>query len=275
MKKTIKVERREQLVGLADTIVYAQKEYWCGISARQLRLSFLKARQCFPYDDHERRWPLLVFLCGGSFHKMDRNAWMGELAWFAKNGVAVASVEYSVLPYTKWPEQLQEIKQAIRFLRAHADDFMIMPDKIALMGESAGAYFATVAGLCGENREYDVGEHLEQPSTVSAVVDWYPPVRFAGPLPPGKESPIKVSLEGFLDPTTLVSPASPPFLMLHGTNDNTVPDSQSDMLYDALEKAGVKADLYKIDGADHADVEFAQTEVKQIILDFLKKQMDF
>ena len=98
MKKTISVQKAEPLALLASEVVYDQSAYWSNSTARQLKLSFMKPRQHAP-GDPEGDYPLLVFLCGGAWMKVDRNAWIPELVYYVKHGFAVASVEYSVLPY--------------------------------------------------------------------------------------------------------------------------------------------------------------------------------
>lgn len=267
MIRTIAIEKEEPLILLADRVVYRQKMYWGNATARQLSLSFLGPRQS-PKNPLPPQ-PLLIFLCGGSFQKVDRCAWMPELGWFAKAGYSVASVEYSVLPYTKWPEQITEVKAAIRFLRAHAGEFNILPDKVALMGESAGGYLAALAGLTGETRQWDTGEHLEQSSAVQAVIPWYPPVHTSGPQPDN----IRVDLTGFLDLTELPAAGAPPFFILHGTKDATVPCSESQALYEALQRQGVQSDLLLLEGARHSDAHFIQAPVKKEILTFLNRHL--
>ena len=262
MRETLCFQPAEPLLGLADNIVYMQKEYWGKCTAYQLSLSFLAGRG----KTHLR--PLIVFLCGGAFQRMDRNAWMPELSYYAKRGYAVASVQYSTLPTTRWPEQIREIKQAIRFLRAYAGQFSIDAGRVAIMGESAGGYFAALAALWGEQRTHDTGEHLEQSSAVKAAVCFYPPVRLTGSVPG-----IQVDLTDFVDLCGEVTAHSPPFLLMHGTEDKSVPLGQSEDFYAALQAAGVESILCMVERAGHADVYFAQPEVKERVLAFLDRHL--
>jgi acetyl esterase/lipase len=260
MKKTITVEKKDPLILLANTIVYSQRPYWCGSTANILSMSFVAPRQFFPYDVRGIKYPVIVFLCGGGFRQMDYGAWMGELAWFAKRGYAVASIQYSTDGGAKFPQQATEVKEAIRFLRTHANDLRINPDKIAIMGESAGAYLAAFTGLTNGRKEYEVGGNLDKDSSVQAVIPWYVPCNMR-------------HSNDFPDLDTMVDSNAPPFLLLHGSADDLVKVEQSEILYQALEKAGVPVDLYIIEGANHGDVHFAQTEVKEIILSFLDKNL--
>ena len=74
-------------------------------------------------------------------------------------------------------------------------------------------------------------------------------------------------------PISYVTKDAPPFLLLHGTNDHTVPYTQSEAMYEALTEAGADADLIAIEGADHADLHFFQREVWKIIADFFKEKL--
>jgi acetyl esterase/lipase len=261
MKKTIIVEKKEPLLVLADTIVYSQRPYWCDSTANVLSLSFMAPRQYFPYDGPKKTWPVLVFLCGGGFARMDRSGWMGDLAWFAKKGYAVASVEYSTDGGSAFPQQITEVKEAVRFLRTHAGELHINPEKIAIMGESAGAYLASFTALTNGKKDYEAGGNPGVDSSVRAAIVWYTPCNLGG----WKDYP---------DLSTMVSKNAPPFLLLHGSADELVKPEQSEMLYAALEKAGISADLYFIEGANHADAHFVQSEVKEIMLAFLNKVLD-
>lgn len=74
-------------------------------------------------------------------------------------------------------------------------------------------------------------------------------------------------------PVSKVTPDAPPFLLIHGTKDSTVPFSQSEELYDALEAAGCDVTLLALDGAEYADLMFFQDEVWQQIIAFFKRTL--
>lgn len=267
MKETIHVPVTAPLIGLASEIVYTQKPYWCNATYSQLKLSLLKPRKYYDYDPDDK-YPVIVFLCGGAMEQMDRNVWMGELSWFAKRGWAIACVEYSTHPRTKWPEQIHDIKCAIRFLRAHAKEFGLDAGRIAAAGESAGGYLALAAALSGNMPEYDVGEYPEQSSTVQAVLAWYPAVSCM-------HTAVQLHVDTSAMPDLLdwVTPDAPPAMLLHGTADQLVPHSESERMYEALKKAGVPADLYLLEGAHHNDAPFIQECMKERMLQFLEKHL--
>ena len=268
MKRVLPLKREDDLVCLARNIVYKQKPYWCNASCRQLSLSLLKPRNYFDYDP-VKTYPLIVFICGGGFEKEDNTVWVPELAYFAKHGYVVACVDYSVLPYTQWPEQIQEIKEAIRFLRANAEQFGIIPDRVAVMGESAGGYLSSLAGVSGETREYDTGSNLDQSSAVQAAVPWYPVVNMLA----HDFSKLHLDLHEFVDCTELITPDTPPFFIVHGTGDEQVPHTESEYLYQKLQEAGVESELVLVEGAGHADAAIIQDEIKEMMLEFLDEHL--
>lgn len=280
MKKIVEFKCAEPLIWQADEIVYLQKPYFCSSTVRQLKMSFMTARKHFHYDKSVIS-PCIVFICGGAFQMRDRNVWMPELVYYAKKGYAIASVEYSVLPFTEFPEQLQELKYAIRFLRAHAEEFRINPDKIGVMGESAGGCLATLVGTTSETKEFDVGGYLDQSSAVQAAVPWYSIARVSDvgrrerklDKLPDDSLKIRVRLDNFPDATQYITKNTPPFCIMHGDADELVPYKESDYLYEKLTKAEVDTEYYLIKNANHADVQFAQPELKDHIVNFLDKYL--
>lgn len=270
MRKVIQVPRDEEVVTLASDIVYGQRQEWCHAKYRQLRMSLMKPRCNYSYDE-DKNYPLIVWLCGGSFAEVDRNVWIPELVYFAKQGFAVAAVDYSVIQLTRYPDQLVDIKEAIRYIRAHAQEFHIDPDRIAVMGESAGGYLSILAGMTGQDQTFDNGTYPEFSSEVQAVVAWYPCVEMEWLVPGRKDVNMAEDVENFPNLSGMVKEGMPPCLLLHGTADQLVPAKHSETLYRALEEKGNTVDFYLVEGADHADRPFVNTEVKQIIADFLKQ----
>ncbi len=303
MKKTFSLDRSENCVCLASRVVYGQKQHWCNAVTRQLTMSFMCPRRYFHYDTDETQ-PVIVFICGGGFEKQDTHVWVPELAYFAKHGYSVACVDYSVEPFTVWPEQIEEIKLAIRYLRAHAKEFHIDPDRIAVMGESAGGYLAALCGvtsgtgmydkpvtdsyrrsfLCGPvgPDEFTQGEYLDYSSDVQCVVPWYglfdrTKMKETGMYDTAtggyKKRVPTARTNDMPDLTPMVTKDTPPFCMVHGTGDHQVDFSQSELMYDALQAAGVDAELLIVEGAEHADAAIVQTAVKEEIVRFLDSHL--
>lgn len=275
MKKEIDVHVTERIIGLATEIEYGHRWDWCSSHYTPLKLSLLRPRRHFYYDPLTEVYPLLVFICGGGWTEMDRSVWIPELTWFAKHGYAVASVDYSVTARTRFPMQAEDVKAAIRYLRAHAEEFGINADKIVVMGESAGGYLSGLITLSGKHTEWDVGENLGVSSAVQGGVCYYPGVDMtknpANDSPENRDPakdflPRDVGMYPALQ--NMVTPDSPPMMILQGDADTQVHYSQAELLYEALEKNGVRNEYYLIHGAEHADAHFVQEEIKEMILKF-------
>ena len=300
MRTEIEVNSAEQMITMGADLVYAQKPYWCGAGFYPLKMSLLRPRAFFEYDDKTAPMPVIVWLCGGGWTETEHNVWIPELTYFAKHGFCVASVSYSLSPTWFFPEPVIDIKQAIRFLRAHAEQFHIDPERIAVMGESAGAHFAAITAASNGKPEWEKGEYLEYSSSVQAAVAWYTPVNMAdlegrGEVESYRTRPqtLTCGLEyepqsisaGVLhvrdhdklcremDPRTYIDGDTPPFMLLHGTGDTLIDISNSEALYRSLQEAGVRSDLLVIKGAQHGDQAFIQPCVKDRIIQFLHEVM--
>jgi acetyl esterase/lipase len=271
MRKQIKVEIKEAQVSMASEIIYRQRNILSNAPSQPLCLSIIRPRNPYNKNDQEYILPLIIWLSGGGFTTMDRNVMVPELTWFVKRGFAVASLDYTVTYRSHYPAMVEDVKSGIRFLKAHSKEFKLDTSRIALMGDSAGAYLSSLCALTGKIKEYDTGEYLDYSSEVQAAIPWY------GTARPSDRTPditkVAYDLPAFADVTKFVSRDSPPFLILHGDKDSQVPLSQAELLYDTLQKAGASADLVVLEGAEHADVAFIQEETKQLILDFLKSRL--
>ena len=228
--------------------------------------------------------PLVLWVHGGAFQLGDRR----ELPpTFPVNsvfsrlnaaGIACATIDYRLALEASFPAQLHDLKAAVRYLRAHAPELGIDPERIGAWGESAGGHLASLLGLTGGREDLEGGIGAQgHSSAVTVVVDFYGvsslPAMPSRQLPDGllggpmiAAVPAGTSLEpGFmlvggsddLDRLTAASPlghvtaAAPPFLLIHGDSDGLVPLSQSEMLADALDAVGVRHELVVIEGADH------------------------
>jgi acetyl esterase/lipase len=271
MKKTITVQIKEPAVLLAGDITYGQRKAWGNAAYRPLKLSLMRPRGYIA--DKKQNLPLIVWLCGGAFTEVDRNIWIPEMVWFAKRGYAVASIDYSTTYRSRFPELVEDVRLAIRFLKANAGEYDINPERVALMGESAGGYLAALCAVTGKNKQFDTGGFEGYSSEVQAAIPWYPPVCLSAMTIDPAIITVPHDIAAFIDITQYVKGNIPPFLILHGNNDGIVPLSQGEMLYDSLQKAGAEADLIVLEGADHGDTAFVQPEIKQIILDFIKKTL--
>ena len=295
MKKTLKPETTKPQYVVTTDITYAQVDSWFGHCRRDLKLDLI-----YPEDGEGKTYPCIVWICGGAWQRMDKAAHLAYLGTLAQEGFVVASVEYRtsnegthpmqlcdrMRSLVGCPVQLCDIKAAIRYLRAYAKRYRINSEKFGVMGESAGGYLTCMAAL-DQDKKLDTGEYLEYSSQVQAACPWYPPTD-ASHFPYDDVEKAAMSSESLLmgfnvmthpqeayenSPVSKVTPDAPPFLLIHGTKDSTVPFSQSEELYDALEAAGCDVTLLALDGAEHADLMFFQDEVWQQIIAFFKRTL--
>ena len=272
MRKTVKVEISEPLVLLASEIIYGQRKGWCNGSSVPMALSLIRPR-LYSENDKENILPVIVWLCGGAFTSVDRNVWMAELAWFAKRGYAIASIDYSVNYRSHYPELVEDVKLAIRYLKAHHAEYSLDTSRIALMGESAGGYLSAFCALTGENREFDTGGYEDQSSSVQLAIPWYPVIRPSKGESGGGNIILPHDWLKFANLVDFVKPGAPPFLILHGSADTVVPCSHGEELYESLTKCGCDAELIIVEGAGHADAAFVQESIKKEILSFINSRL--
>lgn len=287
MIRTMNIEKKEPVVMLGTGLVYKQVPFWCKGSFRPLTVSLLRERCHFSYDPPAKKQPVIVFLCGGGWSETDPTVWMAEMAFFAKRGYAVAAVQYSVSGQAPFPEQIVEIRQAIRYLRAHAEELRLDPERMAIMGESAGGHLAAITALSADRSEFDSEEYRQYSSAVRAAVICYGPNalpeyddmgRLGGNQLNAVEKLVRCKalseqpeLMRRVDCRAYVTKDAPPFLLLHGTEDALVPVSQSDAFYKTLTETGVPAEYLRIEGAAHAGAEFFQEQIKEAVLEFLDR----
>ena len=220
-----------------------------------------------PEEESDEGRPLVIWIHGGGWLGGDKDPC--PLAFMAGSGFVVASTTYRFSHEAIFPAQLEDCKAAIRWLRAHSVRYGIDEERVGVAGASAGGHLAALVGTTGGTDRFDVGDHLDRPSTVQAVCDICGPTDFFGtPLPEG--DPMAVALtdawerlvgapaetanrEKFdaANPIAYIAEDCPPFLIIHGDADELVPAHQSELLATALREHGVDVTLEIVPGADH------------------------
>ena len=271
---------KPQYVQVSD-ITYAQVDSWYDHCRRDLKLDLI-----YPEDMSDKRYPCIVWICGGGWMRMDKSAHLSYLSTLAHQGFVVCSVEYRTSNEGCYPMQIEDVKAAIRYLRAHADRYRIDKEHFGAMGESAGGFLTCMAAL-DHDKVHDVGEYLEESSSIQAACPWYPPTNLSTFKYKDAEE-CAASMESLFlgynimrnikeaynsSPVSKVTKDAPPFLIIHGINDQTVPFEQSEELYDKLIENGCDADLIALEGADHADLQFFQDELWDRIIEFFKTKL--
>ncbi len=232
--------------------------------------------------------PLIINIHGGAFRAGSKEQEV-PLEYLAQ-GYAVASINYRLSQHARFPAQIEDCKAAVRWLRAHADEYRIDSNRFAAWGISAGGHLAAMLGTTGNTRQFDVGICLDQSSGVQAVVDYFGPTDFllmdAHRLPTGMthdpaDSPESQFIGGAIqenrdkaakaNPIAYITAGDPPFLICHGDADPLVPHHQSKLLEAALKKAGVPVTLYTVKGAGHG--RFNDSKVPQMTRAFLAEHL--
>jgi acetyl esterase/lipase len=230
--------------------------------------------------------PLIIWVHGGAFRMGSKDDHV-PLDFLAE-GYAVASLNYRLSQHALFPAQIVDVKAAVRWLRAHAEEYGLDPNRFAAWGESAGGHLVAMLGTAGHVMEYEVGEHLEVSSRVQAVVDYFGPTDFlqmdAHRLPHGMIHDVADSPESELvggpiqehpervaraHPIAYVDGDAPPFLIVHGDQDPLVPYHQSQLIYAALKEAGTTVIFYTVAGAGHGG--FTDPKVKALTKEFLSR----
>lgn len=281
MKEVLKINVEKPQYVTITGITYAQVDSWYGHCRRDLKLDLI-----YPEDFSGKTYPCVVWICGGAWLRMDRSAHLAYLSKLAQSGFVVASVEYRTSNEGEYPMQIQDVKAAIRYLRAHADRYRIDTEHFGVTGESAGGYLTCMAAL-DEAVSLDVGDYLEQSSKVQAACPWYPPTD-TSKFPYQNAEQCAASPESLLlgfnvmrnpkkgyenSPVSKVTKDAPPFLIIHGMNDHTVPFSQSESLYEILEANGCDVTLLALEDADHADLQFFQDKIWERMISFFKEKL--
>lgn len=283
MKKSIHVEVVRSGLFMDTNLTYAQVPGWSEFSTKDLKLSVI-----FHYGQ-EKLLPAIVWICGGSWCHVDHNIHLPNLVDLARQGYVIVSVNYRNSNEVKFPGQLEDIKAAIRYIRANACKYQIDVNHIGVMGESAGGHLAGLAGTTSGSSEFDLGANTEHSSDVQAACCWYMPAdlhlteeeshyrsEFEGGSSAvtqllGKNAKDYPELANRANPMNYVTDHTPPFLLLHGENDGLVTMRQSELMYDALVQKGVPAELYIVEQAGHADLKFFQPDIMNLVIGFFNR----
>ncbi len=203
--------------------------------------------------------PAVMVIHGGGWFGGDKaDAYNSEVSKsLATEGFVVFSVNYRLVPKARYPAQLDDVQRAVRWVRAHADEYGIDAKRIGAIGDSAGGHLASLLGT-RETRDNSDEKLSTFSSKVKCVVDLYGPSDFMTDISTSKlpnfatnlvknlfgikrEDALELYREG--SPITHVDKNSAPFLIMHGDKDPLVPADQSNRLADALKKAGVEVKL--------------------------------
>jgi acetyl esterase/lipase len=233
-------------------------------------------------------------------------------AWFANNlkkaafdalgkqllesGFAVISINHRSSSDAPYPAQINDVKAAIRFVRANANKYKIDPSFIGITGYSSGGHLASLAGTSNAVKEFTVGKKTvdiegnvgnfgSASSSVNAVVDWFGPIDMAlmneCKRPKEGNSPEAALIRGnpkdnldmiaLLNPITFIDEADPQFLVIHGAADDIVPVCQSELFSKALQEKRLLMEFIAVPEGKHGPVTFNEKSLEKMSSFFLKE----
>ena len=238
-------------------------------------------------EESRRPTPLIVFIQGSgwTFPKLGHE--LAQLSWYAQSGYAVATVTHrNANEGHAFPAYLQDVKTAVRFMRAHAQEYAIDPERICLWGTSSGGNTALLIGLTADDPRYKTEEYAQESDGVSCIIDCFGPTDLKTMLdenPDLRKESVFTGLLGTQDEQDVMRNMSPlclveenkdypPFLLIHGDADTLVPYAQSDAMYRLLHDKGYDARLIKVIGAPH-EGSFWSRRLHGLIMDYLHEKL--
>ena len=216
-------------------------------------------------------YPVVVHIYGSAWFSNNSKG-MADLGTIVNAlldaGYAVVTPNHRSSADAKFPAQIHDIKGVIRFVRAHAAEYRLDPSFVATSGFSSGGHLSSLAATSGGVAELEgaVGGNLGFSSRVDAACDWSGPVDLnymsCGAAQDTWNHAPEEAVMGFsfkgneerfraLNATTYIDPADPPVVIFHGTEDNVVPNCQGSHFYELLDKAGIRTELYLVEGGGH------------------------
>jgi len=209
--------------------------------------------------------PAAVFVHGGGWSAGDKSNFRRQAARLAARGFVTVSINYRLAPRAEYPAALHDCKAAVRWLRAHARDYGVDPDRIAAVGGSAGGQLVALLGTTADRKEFEGEVGVTGVSSRVAAVVAFNPVVDLVPVGTGDNPEGRSITVGYLGCVPAANPArwaeaSPinhvrsgvvPFLILHGNADRLVPYPSSVEMVRRLQAAGGRAELFTATGAPH------------------------
>ncbi|MDR1141204.1 MAG: alpha/beta hydrolase, partial [Planctomycetaceae bacterium] len=232
--------------------------------------------------------PVLIVIHGGGWVAGNKDAAGGWAHQYVPYGFAVVGLNYRLKPDFKMPTQIIDCKSAVRWLRAHAKEYNLDTEHFGAWGHSAGGQLSALLGMNNATKEFDLGENLDQSSAIQAVAAYAAPTNFEtwSQKKPITANSYPGTFEGDNDeeimllirkmsPALQVNKSAAPMLLVHADDDELVPFSQSQELYDALQKGGIESRLIKLAAGDggHGSKSFNSNETRETVKQFFEKHL--
>jgi acetyl esterase/lipase len=228
-------------------------------------LTYCNSQTLDLYTPHEvrlRPLPLAIYVHGGGMTSGDKSDLSPVFRdALTSDGYAVASIDYRLAPEFRFPAQIDDVKCAIRFLRAKAAKYGLNAKEVFAFGTSVGGELVALAALTGPHSAFDVGRYRTEPSNLSAVADMFGPATLTQTASGFTPADLQQVFGGIHREEVLASPThnvvahAPPILLVHGVSDTKVLKSQSVVLYRDLQAAGDQAKLVLVKNMGHMFVQ--------------------
>ncbi len=200
-----------------------------------------------------------VIVCpGGSYLHLSMEKEGSDVAkWWNSLGVTAFVLKYRLGPKYHHPIEIGDAQRAIRTVRAHAAEYGVRPDRVGIMGFSAGGHLASTAGTHFDAGKPDTADPIDRVSSrPDFMVLGYPVISFTQNAHQGSKRALlgdtpDAALVENLSNELQVTAQTPPAFLFHTTNDGTVPVENSVMFYMALHKAGVPAEMHIYENGPH------------------------
>ena len=282
----------EALIDYRFDVVYDERDGQK--STLQILTPMLPGLPGVPFEAPEppEKFPLIIYIPGSAWLKQMLLMKMARTIKVCQRGFAVAIVEYRPSTTAPFPAQIEDAKTAVRFMRKHAEEYNIDPNRIAIWGDSSGGHTAVMAGITDDgvldNRQFG-----EFSASVKCIVDWFGPTDIAamGDYPSMMEHSHPDTPEGLLIghldvlenpelaqktmPVNYLSKEKdiPPILIMHGDVDDVVHFNQSCRLYNKLKELDKDVTMYKLEGSGHGTGGFEAIESIDTVCSFVRKHL--
>lgn len=282
MKKVLENEGKGKLCAYIHDVEYLRRRkeaYRQGNPYAEIPLYLQILR---PLGQVGKRLPLVLFVVGGGFREPKVKFRLPWLVRLAEQGFVVVLVGYRGVETAGISGMADDIRKAVDFAHCKAEEYGADPEKIVLIGASAGGYLALKTG-------YSLAGRTER-GPIKGVIDLYGVTDPAQFLRQGGTAHLEryclaMGMSCETDPEQIYEKLEqesvfgeifserelPPTLIAHGLCDTLVPAEQSERLYEALRAAKQQADLYLVKGAAHADMCFFQPEMMDLYAAFIRE----
>ena len=210
------------------------------------------------------RSPVVLCIHGGGFRAGKRERWDKLCQQLADRGYVAATATYRLAPKYQFPAAVNDVKAAVQWLRANAEKYQIDPERIGVVGDSAGGHLAQFLGVTGDVEMFNANKGNGTLSVnVTCVVNYYGPSDFTKsygksvdaaevlPLWLGGDLKTELQKHQLASPLNWVTPEAAPTLLIHGTEDPSVAFEQATWMQARYQQVGGEVELFKLEGAGH------------------------